>query len=162
MSSEDLIYEMGQPKEIRSFEEEKKIWEDGDFNTERALVYLLGFDQLYIFDYQNKYCLWKAYFKDNKLIYMNLSGRYVLDQYKNNLTVRNDLKFGASMEDVEEVLGKNFFPDRDMGYTDYLYADLGIRFTFSQNKIATIYLFRPFSNRADLFKLIKYYYKGEY
>ena len=157
MTTEELTKEMGEPIEIKSFNDENKVWIDGGYDTKKAVVYAIGFDQVYVYEYQNKYCLWKAYIKENKIIYMNLSGRYVMDKYKKFVTVRNQINYGDSAEKVEAVLGKNFFPDQDIGYTDYLYPDLGIRFTFAQNKISNIYLFRPFSNRADLFKLTRYY-----
>ena len=157
MTSGDLIALMGQPKRVVSFEDEKKVWVDGNFSLDKAIVFHIGFDEVYEFDYQNKYCLWKAYIKDGKVIYMNLVSRFVVDEIKSKLTVMDQIHFQDSEADVVKILGKNFFPDRDFGYTDYLYHDLGIRFTFKQDKMTNIYLFRRFSNRADLFKLVKYF-----
>ncbi|MBD3637627.1 MAG: hypothetical protein HUJ25_09760 [Crocinitomicaceae bacterium] len=161
MSSDDLEDEMGKPQEIRSFEDEKKVWVNGGFDLKKAIVYHIGFDQVYIYDYQNKYCLWKAYIKEGKVVYMNLTGRWVKDEYVNNVTIRNELHFYDRIEKFEEVLGKNFFPDRNFGYTDYLYHDLGIRFTFKQSKMTNIYLFRRFTNMADLYKYARYYPKDK-
>ena len=157
MTTAELVEEMGQPKKIVSFEDEKKVWVDGGFPLEKAIVFHIGFQEVYVYDYQNKYCLWKAYIKDDQVIYMNLVSRYVWDQYKSKVSILGKLYFQDPTEKFEQVLGKNFFPDRDFGYTDYLYHDLGIRFTFKQDKMTNIYLFRRLSNRADLLKLIKYY-----
>src|SRR5690606_2935593 len=138
-------------------EEEKKVWVDGNHSLNKAIVFHIGFDEVYLFNYQNKYCLWKAYLKDDKVVYMNLVSRFVNDEFKTKLTVAEQLHFNDHIEAFEKVLGKNFFPDREFGYADYLYHDLGIRFTFKQGKMTNIYLFRPLSNRADLLKLVKYY-----
>ncbi len=159
MTTAELVKEMGPPEKIVSYEEEKKVWLDADYDLDKALVYHIGFDQVYVFDYQNDYCLWKAYIKDDRVIYMNLTSRFVRDLHLDKVSVRNQFGFGTSASKVEEVLGKNFFPDRAFSYTDYLYADLGIRFTFKQNHLTNIYLFRRFKNRADLGKLVKYYPK---
>lgn len=159
MSSAQLIKEMGAPKKIVSYAEEEKVWLDSDYDLNKALVYHIGFDEVYIFDYHNKYCLWKAYMKDDQVIYMNLTSRFVSDLFVEKIKVRNAFGFGVSSHKVEETLGKNFFPDRAFSYTDYLYADLGIRFTFKQNHLTNIYLFRRFKNRADLGKLTRYYPK---
>lgn len=159
MTTSELVQEMGQPEKIVSYQEEEKVWLDADYNLDKALVYHIGFDEVYIFDYQNKYCLWKAYIKDDKVIYMNLTSRFVRDNYINKVKVRNEFGFGAKISTVVTSMGKNFFPDRAFSYTDYLYADLGIRFTFKQNHLTNIYLFRRFKNRADLGKLVKYYPK---
>ena len=161
MSTSQLIKEMGSPEKIVSYQEEEKVWLDADYELDKALVYHIGFDQVYIYDYQNKYCLWKAYIKDDRVIYMNLTSRFVRDLYIEKLKVRDAFGFGVSAQKVEKVLGKNFFPDRAFSYTDYLYADLGIRFTFKQNHLSNIYLFRRFKNRADLGKLTRYYPKDD-
>lgn len=159
MTSSDLIKELGRPEKIVSYEQEEKVWLDGDYDLAKSLVYHIGFDEVYIYDYQNKYCLWKAYLKDDHVIYMNLTSRYVREIYTEKVMVRNKFGFGSSTSQVEKTLGENFFPDRAFSYTDYLYADLGIRFTFKQNRLTNIYLFRRFKNRADLGKLTKYYPK---
>ena len=159
MTTSQLIKEMGAPKKIVSYSEEKKVWLDGDYDLDKALVYHIGFDQVYVYDYQNKYCLWKAYIKDDRVIYMNLTSRFVQDLYLHKIKVRGQIGFGASISEIERLMGKNFFPDRAFSYTDYLYADLGIRFTFKQNHLTNIYLFRRFKNRADLGKLTRYYPK---
>lgn len=161
MTTEELVAEMGEPIEIRSFKDEKQVWIDGDFNTEKHIVYHIGYDNVYIFDYQNKYCLWKAYIKDNKVIYINLSSRYTEKIYTDNVTIRNTLHYHCSIENVERVLGKDFFPDRHISFTDYFYAELGIRLTFIQGKMTNIYMFRRFTNRADLYRLVKYYPKDK-
>ncbi|MFT4602528.1 MAG: hypothetical protein ACI857_002714 [Arenicella sp.] len=159
MNTKDLVAEMGTPKEIRSYKDEKKVWTDGDHDLSKAVVFLIGFDQVYIFDYQNKYCLWKAYVKDGKVIYINFSSTYLQDKYKNNLTVNGKIKYGDSIEKIVSVLGENFFPDRGFGYTDYLFNDLGIRFTFHQNKMTHIYLYRKLTSKANLYLLVKHYPK---
>lgn len=157
MSTSELVEEMGEPKDIIAFEDEKKVWVDGKFDLNKAIVFHLGFDIVYVFDYQNKYCLWKAYIKDDKVVYMNLVSRFVREEFKSELTVKGLLHFHDKASDFEEIMGKNFFPDRGFGYTDYLYHDLGIRFTFKQEKMTNIYLVKRFSNRADLLNLVKYY-----
>jgi hypothetical protein len=159
MSTAALTAEMGSPKEIRSFRDEEKLWLDGGYNTEQSMAFVIGFDYVYIFDYQNKYCLWKAYIKDDQVIYMNLSSRYTEAKFVEAVTVRNKIHFHDSIDEIEGVLGENFFPDRNFGYTDYLYHDLGIRFTFKQNRMTNIYLFRPLNNRADLLRVVKFFPK---
>lgn len=161
MSVEDLVSELGQPEEIRSFKDEEKVWIDGGFHTDRSMAFVIGFDQVYIFDYNNKYCLWKAYVNKGKVIYMNLVTRFTREEFTENVTVRNRLHFHDSIEKVEKELGKNFFPDRGFGYTDYLYHDLGIRFTFKQNRMVNIYLFRRLDNRADLYRVVRFFPKDD-
>ena len=157
MSTSELVDEMGEPKKMVSFEDEKKVWVEGNFDLNKAIAFHIGFDKVYVFDYQNKYCLWKAYIKDDKVVYMNLVSRFVRNEFKSNVTVRGLLHFHDHVKEFEAVMGKNFFPDRGLGYTDYLYHDLGIRFTFKQDKMTNIYLFRRLTNRADLLKLVKHY-----
>jgi hypothetical protein len=159
MSTTQLIEEMGEPEKIISYEDEKKVWVDGDYSLEKSLIFHIGFDQVYVFDYQNKYCLWKAYIKNNKVVYMNITSRFVEEIYKTQLTIRGVLSFQNRIQEFVDVLGSNFFPDRGFGYTDYLYHDLGIRFTFRQDRMTNVYLFRRFTNKADLFKLVKYFPK---
>ena len=159
MSTSELISEMREPKEIKTYEDEKKVWTDGDYDLSKAVVFLIGFDKVYIFDYHNKYCLWKAYIKGDRVVYMNLTSTYQLDKYKENMSVNGEIKFGDSVEKVVSLLGKNFFPDRGFGYTDYLYNDLGIRFTFLQDKMTHVYFYRRLTSKASLYRLIKHYPK---
>ena len=161
MTTSELIQEMGQPKEIRYYKDEKKVWVDGGYDISKSIAYLIGFDSVMIYDYQNKYCLWKAYVKDDQVIYMNLVSRFVLEKFTSQVTVHHKIRFGDSIEKVEAVLGKNFYPDRNIGYTDYLYHDLGIRFTFKQNKMTNIYLYRRLENRADLYILARHFPKDK-
>jgi hypothetical protein len=159
MSADALVKEMGPPTEVRDFKDEEKIWVDGGYHTDRSMAFVIGFDEVYIFDYNNKYCLWKAYVKNNQVIYMNLVTRFTREEFRKNITVRNKLHFHDSIEKVEQEMGKNFFPDRGFGYTDYLYHDLGIRFTFKQNRMVNIYLYRRLDNRADLYRVVKWFPK---
>ena len=161
MSVDDLLKEMGEPNEIKSFQQEKNIWVGGGYNLDQAIVFLIGFDKVYLFDYQNKYCLWKAYVKDGKVIYMNLVSRFVRDEFKYAVTVKDQLHFQDPISDFVRVLGKNFYPDRAFSYTDYLFHEQGVRFTFKQGKMTNIYLFRRIKNRADLYKLTRYFPKDK-
>ncbi|MEX1002995.1 MAG: hypothetical protein WDZ35_12830 [Crocinitomicaceae bacterium] len=157
MPTSKLLAEMGQPTEVRSFESEKKVWVDGGYDISKSIAFLIGFDQVYLFDYQNKYCLWKAYVLNDQVIYMNLTSRYVREEFTKQLTIRNELHFHDSIAAFEKILGKNFFPDRGFGYTDYLYHDLGIRFTFKQGVMTNIYLYRRLTNKADLYILARHF-----
>lgn len=159
MSTVDLVREMGTPESITSYEDEKALWLSLDYNLDLSMAFLLGFDQVYVFPQQNKYCLWKAYVKDGKVVYMNLTTQWVDEQYYGAIMVKGKFGFLASTKDVEKALGDNFYPDRRFTYTDYLYHDLGIRFTFRGDKITNIYLFRLLDNRADLGRLIKHFPK---
>lgn len=161
MNTSQLVAEMGNPDKIVSFEAEKKVWVDGEFNIEESIIFLHGFDQVYLFNKNNKYCLWKAYIKDDKVIYMNLTSRFVDENYVQGVTVRNSIHFGDKIDKVVNVLGKNFYPDRQWTYTDYLYHDLGIRFTFKQSRITNIYLYRRFRNKADLYRLVRHFPKDK-
>lgn len=157
MSTAELLRVMGQPEKIKTFESEERLWKVGGYETERSIVFVHGFDKVYQFEQNNKYCLWKAYIKDDKVIYMNLTTQYVDDYYKSRVTVNGKIHFGDRPSKVREVLGTKYYKDMDWKYIDYLYHDMGIRFTFRQSRITNIYLYRPFDNRADLMRMIRHY-----
>lgn len=155
MSTADLRKELGSPDEIVPYEKEKKIWEDFGYDVEQKIVFFLGFTEVYVYDSDNAYSIWKVFVKDDKVTVISMSSYDIKDEYVRNITIDNQLKYFASGSKIKSVLGSEFYDYTDnMNNQEYYYFKYGIRFIMDNDQLRNIFLFQPMT-AAQQKKFIK-------
>ncbi|MEW6469811.1 MAG: hypothetical protein AB1458_12855 [Bacteroidota bacterium] len=141
MSYTDFKGIVGTPFEHRSFSEEKKSYKKAKLDAAALMQYKIGFDFVLVYYKNNNkspYPIYKAYFKDNKLVYINLSSyTYELADCKKKFRLPGGLTFGASNGLITTEFGE---PDEKGVYLNdnlaYVYKKKGVALVVNQTENA--------------------------
>jgi len=150
MGYKDFTGILGIPYEHRTYAKEKKTLKKADIDVMALIQYKIGFDYVLVYYKKNNkspYPIYKAYFKDEKLVLINLSSYvYELADCKKNFKLPTGLTFGASDGLVTNEYGQ---PDEKSIYLndnlDYIYKKKGVSLIVNQkeNALRVIEIFKP-------------------
>ena len=144
MNVEDLKGVLGTPTYIVSLEDEKQAWVSAGYNLQSKIIFHIGFDYVYKYEDDNAYGIWKAYIKDEKIVYMSITAYSALEEAVESITINETIKFGNSIDDVVSIMGDDYMRKTDeRDYTEIIYMDLGLRFIFTSNELNHVYIFAP-------------------
>jgi hypothetical protein len=98
---------LGFPSFELPFATEQSAWIDAGYDITTELPFFLGFDNILVYERPKSQLpipAWKLYFKDDRLVLINLSS-YVYSEYEKVL-IGSNCKFGATPAEVLAVIGK--------------------------------------------------------
>jgi len=148
---------LGQATSVSDYESEKNSWKESGIDVEKELVFIIGFDNVCTYA-DNKYCIWKIFYKNNRAVYFIMSGYLSDKDYTKNITVNNSLLFDDSIDKATELFGKSpvKIKDDDSAYYYYFPAS-GISLYVEEEKIKVFYIFEAYKGKElkKILKLIK-------
>lgn len=148
MQIEALKALIGEESKIISYDEEKANYEDSDYDYKTNLGFIIGFDQVYLFQNDNAYGVWKAYVLKNKIVYLNISSFTATVPIISEITIQDTLKFFDGVSQMETLFGKEYVKCIDPnGYTTYTYVNLGIRILFEGTKLRNVFIFKALKGK---------------
>ena len=154
---------MGKHKRKISYLEEKQSWEGFGFNTDKELIFNIGFDySLEYNEHNNKtdYPIWKIYFKNDKVVCITISS-FIYDIYDNTkyrkIGIPPHCNFLGSKNDMTKTLGEDFFEYVDSAKdVNCFYFDKGVSIVLTAGVIRTIIIFKPLSDNQKINVTRKY------
>lgn len=150
MGYKDFTGILGIPYEHRTYAKEKKTLKKADIDCMTLIQFKIGFDYVLLYYKKNNkspYPIYKAYFKEDKLVMLNISSYvYELADCKKKFKLPGGLTFGASDGLITSEYGQ---PDEKSVYLndnlDYIYKKKGISFIINQkeNALRVVEVFKP-------------------
>jgi hypothetical protein len=141
LGKKKLVQALGDPTDSTTRAAEAKSWRSSGYNPDGELAFLLGFDKVYVFA-DNERCIWKAYMKQGKAVYINCA-RYGIDSIvANEISIMGQLHFYDSIEKMKEVLGEDYVPLKN-NTRDYIYLEKGIYIIIDDGTVGNIIPFVP-------------------
>ena len=156
MSSSEVMELLGQPDRTIGFKKEKKSYKKSKLKFKEQPAFYLGFDEVLTFsnDGTLKNCspVYKAYFKNDQLIYMALSTW----DHDSSWTIENNVGFHSTEKQVEELFGKadhviedskTIFAKTEFALTidrsEWQYLKEGLSLSIIEGEVRNIRLFAP-------------------
>ena len=150
ISYKDFTGILGIPLEHRTYAKDKKGLKKAKIDVLTLIQYKIGFDYVLVYGKKNNkspYPIYKAYFRDEKLILLYLSSyTYELADCKKSFKLPSGLTYGASDGLITNEYGQ---PDEKSVYLndnlDYVYKKKGVSFIINQkeNALRVIEIFKP-------------------
>lgn len=119
-----------------------------DYNPNNLLMFQIGFDRELEYEESEGmfYPIYKLYFLNNQLVYIILSTYVHPPEVYNIFSCEENIGFGSSIEEIENVFGKHDEIDiskhtQEWYDGSFRYMSQGITFTLSENKTVAITLF---------------------
>lgn len=143
MSSAELIHLMGEPHQIIQRMTEEESWKRAGYKLETKVIFHIGFDEVYKFEEDNEFGLWKAYLLYDTVVYMSITSYSAIPEAVDKITIDEKLYLGCSVKEVIAHMGDNYRRKVDeREYTEIIYMDAGLRFIFVDDKLNHVYVFR--------------------
>lgn len=129
--------------------EEKENFKLADLSSVPSFV--LGFDNVFIFDDFPVYQVYKAYFKQDSLNCLVLTSYgFTSDKTIAKYKTKNHVGFLSSKSKVIKSFGE---PEKKLELkdfeTDFIYFSKGIEFVFDEDQVVIINIFKPIINKVN-------------
>lgn len=148
MSIDELKELIGVETAIISYEDEKASYIDSEYDPLTNLGFLIGFDNVYLFQNDNAFAVWKVYVKKNKVVYMNISSYTATLPIISELTIQDSLKFFQGTKEMEASFGTDYVKCVDPnGYITFTYVQQGIRFLYEGTKLRNVFIFKALKGK---------------
>ena len=153
-SEKEISEILGQSSATRSegFKQEKENWQRFGYDTNKILLFNLGFDHFYTYSARtNKtgFPLWKAYFAKGRLQYLIFSSFIYQDMGMIQVGIKPALFFGESEARIKESLGEDFYQYKDnKENVHYFYLSKGVTILMKEGEVRAIHIYRPLTEGA--------------
>jgi hypothetical protein len=136
-----------------TYEGEMRSWTSSEnMSIDSIPQFVIGFDSC--LKYQNKLSdklpIYSLYFKNQKLVYINITSYGATPSMLRNVKLKNGLKFNDAESKCISKLGKNFMKITYEEYDDHVYYTTGIEVSYSENKLVTIGIFPASKNYPQM------------
>jgi hypothetical protein len=150
MTSNELVEMIGNASAKYTFSEEEKMFLDFGYDTSKQLNFLRPFD--FVLEYTgkknktifSKYPVFKAYFKDDRLVYIILSS-YVHD-VSPNILLKTHSAF-TEIKPILDTLGEHIYLPLSRYDGQYLFPKLGICLIAEDGLVKTIEIYKPLNEK---------------
>ena len=145
ISKEQVLNLIGTSYDARDYVEEREIYNGSRYPTDDMIQFIIGFDEVFVYNTPQKYPVFKLYFKNDELVYIILTTYTTGQEMWNNLTLENSgFRYLDEMNTVLDYYGpEDVFMD-DINYDGFfIYWSRGIEFCFDEKELRVIYIFEP-------------------
>lgn len=143
MTKSEIIQTLGNLEEEVSMSNEKAMWEDGGYNTNKEMPFVLNFDYVLIF-HSNQYYTWKVFFKDEKANYIAISAYMASESPKDQIQLDGKFKLGdEESSQLLNYLGKPTLRKDREGSSIYYFLEKGISVNIADGQIANFWIYAP-------------------
>ncbi len=147
MKIENVLIELGEPTLISSRKEESTHWKIFGYQPKNAFIFRLEFDNVYLFESDNEFLIWKIYTHKGKIIYINISS-YVFENPLHKISIDNKFKMEDSHEKIKKTFeGTPYKKTKGIDYNELLYPKEGILFIFNSTQLKNVHVFNPIKKR---------------
>ena len=146
MSTTDAVKLLGGEISWFDYKEEMKGWTASEnMRIDSIPQFIIGFDSCmkYAKDIPDNYPIYSLYFKQGKLVFINITSYGAKAEILKKVKLKNGLKFKDAETKCLTKLGKNFMKISYGSYDDHVYYTMGMEVSYDENKLVTIAIFKP-------------------